>query len=307
MCTTGQCPPVPCEEYVEVGRVTGAHGVRGEVRVEASTDEPVKRFKAGRRLFLVPPSAQGSTGRGGIPPLSLIPVTSRGARDQPMGKGQVAWLLALQEVATRTQAEQLYGHMVYCALSDRESLRDPDEFYVTDIIGCSVIDQASRRLVGSVVDVYSGMGTHDTLRVKLRANEADIMNSRIRYCLFPFAKAICPVLDLGSRTLEVAPPEGLLDLYTVEPLKRPLSEEAKAQKLQQLREQLAREEAERHARGQQQVEVQSSSGQEEAADDEDEGEDADEEEGEKQVRAVRLRRPGLGRRTGSLRLGRRRT
>ena len=35
--------------YVEVGRVTGAHGVRGELRVEPSTDQPAKRFKAGSK------------------------------------------------------------------------------------------------------------------------------------------------------------------------------------------------------------------------------------------------------------------
>lgn len=41
--------------------------------------------------------------------------------------------------------------------------------------------QATGVLVGEVVDVYSGMGTHDTLRVKLRANEDDIRNSRLRW------------------------------------------------------------------------------------------------------------------------------
>mgnify|MGYP001806887567 CR=1 FL=1 len=183
------------------------------------------------------------------PPL-LPQVTSRGAKVRPLGKGEEAWLVALDEVGSRTQvggaaghgascaarsvvrgpahcphafpvltppsaacsaqraactctattpiplpiplgnppcsaprlpqAEQLRGHLLYVAASDREALRDPDEFYVTDIIGCSVLDQASGRLVGQVVDVFSGMGTHDTLRVKLRASEADIMNSRIR-------------------------------------------------------------------------------------------------------------------------------
>lgn len=35
--------------YVEVGRVCGAFGVRGEVKVESSSDEPDKRFKSGAR------------------------------------------------------------------------------------------------------------------------------------------------------------------------------------------------------------------------------------------------------------------
>lgn len=44
--------------------------------------------------------------------------------------------------------------------------------------------------------------------------------SLCRYCMIPFAKAICPVLDLKSRTLEVAPPEGLLDMASAVPLKK---------------------------------------------------------------------------------------
>ncbi|PNW85551.1 hypothetical protein CHLRE_03g191950v5 [Chlamydomonas reinhardtii] len=300
--------------YVEVGRVTGAHGVRGELRVEPSTDQPAKRFKAGSKLYLLPPAAQGLAARAIPQALTLAPVTSRGAKVRPLGKGEEAWLVALDEVGSRTQAEQLRGHLLYVAASDREALRDPDEFYVTDIIGCSVLDQASGRLVGQVVDVFSGMGTHDTLRVKLRASEADIMNSRIRYCMIPFAKAICPVLDLKSRTLEVAPPEGLLDMASAVPLKKPLSDEAKAQKLQELREQLQKEEEARQQRKQQQPQASEASAAAKDDSDSDSDDDAaDEGEGEgeqeaevEQAAAPPRRRPGLRRGAGGLRLGRKR-
>ncbi|EFJ41760.1 hypothetical protein VOLCADRAFT_98328 [Volvox carteri f. nagariensis] len=237
--------PFSEDEYVQVAQVAGVHGVRGELRLELSTDQPRERFRAGKRLYLLPPySARGKDSAGsGLQTLPLIPVTARGAKMQPRGKGEEAWVVALEEVTSRTQVEQLRGYLVYCAAADRGPLRDPDEFYVTDIIGCTVIHQATRSMVGLVVDVYGGMGTHDTLRVKLRANEEDVLKSRIRYCMIPFAKAICPVLDLTNRTLEVAPPEGLLDLVTEEKLKKPLSDEAKAKKLAQLRETLAGEAA----------------------------------------------------------------
>ncbi|KAG2448148.1 hypothetical protein HYH02_006733 [Chlamydomonas schloesseri] len=294
--------------YVEVGRVTGAHGVRGELRVEPSTDEPARRFKAGSKLYMLPPAAQGLAARANPQALTLVPVTSRGAKVRPLGKGEEAWLVALDVVTSRTQAEQLRGHLLYVAASDREALRDPDEFYVTDIIGCTVRDQASGRLVGQVVDVFSGMGTHETLRVKLRASEADIVNSRIRYCMIPFAKAICPVLDLKSRTLEVAPPEGLLDMASAVPLKKPLSDEAKAQKLQELREQLQKEEEARQLRKEQQPHASAAPS---AGKDDSDSESEDREEGEgeeepEQAAAPARRRPGLRRGAGSLRLGRKR-
>ncbi|GIL73349.1 hypothetical protein Vretimale_4909 [Volvox reticuliferus] len=229
------------DEYVEVGQVVGAHGVKGGLRLELSTDQPAERFRAGRRLYLLPPSGGGRASRTEPQEPVLIAVTAQGAKMRPLGKGEEAWMVDLEEVTTRTQAEQLRGCVVYCAAADRGALRDPDEFYVTDIIGCTVIDQATRCMVGLVVDVYGGTGTHDTLRIKLRANEEDILNSRIRYCMIPFAKAICPVLDLSKRTLEVAPPEGLLELVTEEKLRKPLSDAVKAQKLAQLRELQAQE------------------------------------------------------------------
>ncbi len=38
--------------------------------------------------------------------------------------------------------------------------------------------------------------------------------------MVPFAKAICPVVDARAKTLQVAPPEGLMDLWTTQPLKK---------------------------------------------------------------------------------------
>jgi hypothetical protein len=49
-CRAGFCDALLAQEaYVEVGEVVGAHGVRGELRVDASTDEPEERFKSGTK------------------------------------------------------------------------------------------------------------------------------------------------------------------------------------------------------------------------------------------------------------------
>ncbi|KAG2487955.1 hypothetical protein HYH03_013534 [Edaphochlamys debaryana] len=325
--------PMSEGEYVEVGRVLGPHGVKGEVRLEVTSDDPGQRFKAGSRLFLMPPAAALAPGARADPGAPvLIQVTARGGKVRPLGKGEDAWIVALEGVTDRNQAEALRGFTLLTAAADRSPLRDPDEFYVTDIIGCSVIDRASRRMVGSVVDVYSGMGSHDTLRIKLRASEADIANSRIRYALVPFAKAICPMLDLAARRLELAPPEGLLDLATAVPLRKPLSDEAKALKLAELRASLAAEEAARaaeaeaaakagpgagaasktEARGGKARAGAASSGS--GSDSGSEGEGQGEEEGEEaQAQEAARRRPGLRARPGARgrgaggRLGRRRS
>ena len=48
-------------EYMIVGRVRNAHGIRGEVVVESLTSEPDARFAVGRRLL-------GGTAKGELSP-----------------------------------------------------------------------------------------------------------------------------------------------------------------------------------------------------------------------------------------------
>ncbi len=43
------------------------------------------------------------------------------------------------------QAEALQNYQLYVALADRGPLRDPDEFYAQDLIGCRVLDQVGVR------------------------------------------------------------------------------------------------------------------------------------------------------------------
>lgn len=46
--------PPPQGQFVEVGLITKAFGIRGEVKVNPSTDEPRKRFAKGKRCALPP-------------------------------------------------------------------------------------------------------------------------------------------------------------------------------------------------------------------------------------------------------------
>jgi hypothetical protein len=69
LCCPGARPLVWLqEEYVEVAVVVGAHGVRGDLRLGLSTDQPEKRFKAGsrwdRRAPAAGPRGDGQEGLG---------------------------------------------------------------------------------------------------------------------------------------------------------------------------------------------------------------------------------------------------
>ena len=101
------------ERLIEVGRVAGAFGVRGEVRITTFTEDPLAllRYRALRR-------ADGS------PALTLS-----GGR---AAKGGI--VARAKEVETREQAEALRGLKLFIA---RQALPppEPDEFYLADLIG----------------------------------------------------------------------------------------------------------------------------------------------------------------------------
>lgn len=100
---------------LEVGRITRAHGIRGEVVVDPITDR-TDRFSAGHRFE----SARGE----------LAIESSRPFGDK--------FLVTFTGVATRTDAEALRGTVLLA-----EALEDPDddEWYVHQLIGAAVRDQ----------------------------------------------------------------------------------------------------------------------------------------------------------------------
>jgi len=123
-------------ELILVGRVAGAFGIRGEVRITAYTAEPLALLDY-RTL----------TREDGSPGLTLG--SGRAA------KGGIVARAA--EVETREQAEALRGLRLYIP---RDILPEPeeDEFYVTDLIGLSVETAAGEPLgrVKSVQDFGAG-------------------------------------------------------------------------------------------------------------------------------------------------------
>lgn len=96
-----------------VGRVAGAFGVRGDVRVTAYTEDPgaLLDYRDLKR-------------KDGSPALTLL--SGRVQKAEVIGRAR--------EVETREQAEALRGLELYVA---REALPPPeeDEFYLADLIG----------------------------------------------------------------------------------------------------------------------------------------------------------------------------
>jgi 16S rRNA processing protein RimM len=167
-----------------VGRVAKAHGVTGEVVVEIRTDDPDGRFAAGSSL-------RGRPSRGG--PESRYVVES--VREH---SGRL--LVRLDGVADRNAAESLKGTVFLVDTADLPPIDDPDEFYDHQLEGLLVVTTAGTP-IGSVAEV---LHTAAGELLSVRAEEGEV--------LVPFVGAIVTSVSLADRTIEIDPPEGLLEL-----------------------------------------------------------------------------------------------
>ncbi len=171
----------PDGELIAVGRVGPARGVQGDVFVEPWTDAPDERFAEGAQLR-TDPAAAG--------PLHVA------ASSQASGK------LVVHFVGTddRPAAEALRGTTLYVAAADRRPLEDPDEFYITDLVGLAASTVDGDEL-GPVSDVMSSAGA-DYLVLQVDGTQR----------LIPFVSAIVPTVDIANGRVVVDPPPGLFDL-----------------------------------------------------------------------------------------------
>jgi 16S rRNA processing protein RimM len=112
--------------FLEVGRITKPHGLRGEVIVELVTD----------RVERVTPGTVLHTDAG--------PLTIEGSSAH-----QGRWIVQFAGVDTREAAEALRGAVLLA-----EPLDDPDALWVHDLIGSDVVDAGGIRR-GRVVSVVA--------------------------------------------------------------------------------------------------------------------------------------------------------
>jgi 16S rRNA processing protein RimM len=167
-----------------VGRVVRAHGVTGEVVVEVRTDDPDTRFAPGTTLRAKP-------SRGG-PERDYVVDSVR----EHSGR----LLVRLDGVADRSAADSLRGTLFVVDSADLPPIDEPDEFYDHQLEGLQVVTTTGTA-VGSVAEVlHTAAG--ELLSVRSEAGEV----------LVPFVSAIVTSVSLADQTIEIDPPEGLLEL-----------------------------------------------------------------------------------------------
>src|SRR5579872_301732 len=163
-----------------VGRITRAHGIRGQVIVTPETDFPDERFRPGAELFV--------ERDGRVEALTIT--TARFHRERPV--------IGIDGVATMTDAEKLAGLELRVPV-DRLTPLPAGTFYRHDLIGCRVETRDGRR-VGLVRDVE---GTMSGSRLVIDGGSGDV--------LVPLVAAICTLVDPAAKRIVIDPPAGLID------------------------------------------------------------------------------------------------
>lgn len=168
-----------------VGRIVRPHGVRGEVVVELSTDEPEQRFAIGAQLIV-------ESAREAVP--SVLTVASRRPH-------QGRYLVTFEELPDRTAAEGARGALLQVHRDQVPVPEDPDEFLDHQLVGLTAVTPDGEH-VGEIVGVEHAPAS-DLLLLALPNG---------RTAMVPFVKAIVPDVDVVAGRVVVDPPAGLLDL-----------------------------------------------------------------------------------------------
>lgn len=173
--------PDVSSDYLVIGRIGKARGVKGHAFVMPYTDDPEARFAVGT-VVKTDPAAAG-------------PLTVTSCSD---ASGKL--VLSFDNVESREAIEALRGVMLVIERSERAALDDPDDFYTSDLIGLAARTSAGLEL-GPVVDVIDIAGA-DYLVLTIDSAER----------LVPFVKAIVPTVDIAGGYLVIDPPEGLFEI-----------------------------------------------------------------------------------------------
>ncbi len=172
------------KDYLIIGKIGGAHGVRGEVRVTPFTDD-VRRFHRLKDCLILDEKEQ-----------LKFKKTAVSARIDEQHT-----LLKFEDVSDRDEAAKLNG--LFIAVTRDQAIKLPkDKFFIADLIGLTVVD-AARGELGQVKDILN-YGASDIIVVR-RKGKNDL--------LIPYLKTIVFNVSLEDGTMDVILPDGLYEIY----------------------------------------------------------------------------------------------
>ena len=172
------------EKRTVIGKIVGTHGVRGNMLIAPITDFP-ERFLDMEELVLELPGKPRRT-------LKVRAITPY--------EGKGTFFLTAEGVTDKDTAESYKGSLITVAQDERVELPE-DEFWIDDIIGLSVEENGSGKLLGTVEEIME-TGSNDVYLIRTPEGELKPI---------PATDQAVNKVDLENKRLLVTIPEGLWD------------------------------------------------------------------------------------------------
>ena len=179
------------EDLLQVGAIANTHGVRGEVKVFPTTDDPA-RFKKLKKVIL-------DTGKEKLT-LKITQVK--------FFKNMV--ILKVQDFDTINDVEKYKGKSLFVTREQAVEC-DKDEYFIADLIGLKVVAEDGR-LLGELKDVLQ-TGANDVYVVKVGEDStyfSKVADKR-KELLLPAIKDCILGIDMEKRRMQVHLMPGLLE------------------------------------------------------------------------------------------------
>ena len=169
------------EDLLQVGIITSTHGVRGEVKVYPTTDDP-RRFRRLKEVVL-------DTGK------EKMNLEIEGVKFFKQFE-----ILKFKGLDNINDIEKYRQKSLYVTRKNAVRLQR-DEYFIADLIGLKVQDEDGKEL-GTVKDVIE-TGANDVYEVEM-ADGKSLLLPAIKQCILN--------VDVENGTMQVHVLEGLLDL-----------------------------------------------------------------------------------------------
>jgi 16S rRNA processing protein RimM len=203
------------DEWLEVGTIVSPQGLKGQLKIYSNSDFPERFTKPGKRWLQHPNTRE------------VIEVELLKGHYLP---GKNLYVIQLAGIENCDRAEEFRQYKLLVAQSDRPALQ-ADEYHVADLIDLEVFNRQTGENIGIVVNLYTA--GNDLLEVKLHQqptitkqpmrdlSQISRKSKRKKFrekpqksvtVFIPFVKEIVPVVDLDNKRIEIAPPEGLLEV-----------------------------------------------------------------------------------------------
>lgn len=166
------------KRYLEVGKVVGTHGIKGDIKVQPWCDSPffLCEFK---NLYL-----------------------DNGEKKVKVFRSRVnknIVIVNIEGIDSVEKANLLRGKILY--IDRQEAKIDEDTYFIQDIIGIEVVDISNNKIYGKVTDV-----------IKTGANDVyQLTDSKNKEYLLPVIDDVVKDVDLDNNKVFISPIKGIFE------------------------------------------------------------------------------------------------